>query len=268
MTQPDTIHILIADDEPLARQGLVDMLASKPNVNIIAQAENGVEAVYAIQKLSPDLVFLDIQMPGKTGIEVIQEIGPESMPEVIFVTAYDQYALKAFEFAAVDYLLKPFEEGRFNEAFERAREKLSLRELSVIRNQLTTLLHLINSPDEPSPTSQYLKRIPIEGRGQVNVVSVQEIDYITASGPYVEIHIGQQQYLIRERMHILEDRLHPESFFRIHRSTIVQLDRIDSILLKAGGDYGVLLKNGTKLKLGRSRRAELEQRLGLDALGS
>ena len=258
-----TLRIVVADDEPLARQGVIDMLADKSDVEIVAEAENGLEAIQAIHTHSPDLIFLDIQMPGKTGIEVIQEIGPEHMPGVIFVTAYDQYALKAFDFAAIDYLLKPYEEGRFNEAFERAREQVTLFNPGGIRDQLKALMAFVN---KQSVAKTYLERIPIDNRGQTLVLPIHDIDYITASGPYVEIHAGKQKHLIRERMHALEERLDPALFFRIHRSTIVQLDRIDSLLLKAGGDYGVLLKNGQRLKLGRTRRSALEKSLGLDAL--
>jgi two-component system LytT family response regulator len=264
----EKIRIVIADDEPLAREGLADLLAEKQGVEIVGRAENGIEAIEAIRNLDPDLVFLDIQMPGKTGIEVVQEVGAENMPAVVFVTAYDQYALKAFDLAAIDYLLKPFDQERFDHAFERAQDVIALRELQGLRSRLANLLHGRTRPT-PADTEKkgYLERIAVEMRGQIRVVSVDQIDYIAASGSYAELHVDSETYLIRERMQTLEERLDPRFFFRIHRGIIARLDRIDTILFNAGGNYAVRLKDGTRLKLGRSRREELEQRLGLDALG-
>lgn len=263
MASEENIHILVVDDEPLARQGLVDMLTEKEGVGTVSEAENGLSAVSAILESKPDLVFLDIQMPGKTGIEVVQEIGPEKMPVVIFVTAYDQYAIKAFDLAAVDYLLKPFDEERFESAFNRARQLLALRELGGLRNRLAHLLQDHALPPKPGGKG-YLERIAVDLRGQIRIVSVDDIDYITASGSYAELHVGTDRHLIRERMQTLEERLDPNVFFRAHRSTIVRLDRIDIILFNPGGDYAVRLKNGIRLKLGRSRREALNQCLGLE----
>ena len=263
MEAEEDIRVVIADDEPLARAGLGDMLEGKKGVSVIAQAQNGLEAIECIRTLKPDLIFLDIQMPGKTGLEVVQEIGAEQMPAVIFVTAYDQYAIKAFDLSAVDYLLKPYDQERFDNAFNRARKALTLRDLHALRSRLTTLLedHIGKS------SKRYLERIAVEMRGQIRVVPVDEIDYISSSGSYVELFAEAEKYLIRERMQTLEERLDPAQFFRIHRSTIVKLDRIETILFNPGGNYHVRLRNGTRLKLGRSRREELERRLGLDALG-
>lgn len=261
------IRVMIADDEPLARQGVADMLMSKDDVDIVAEVDNGIDAIEILKSEQIDLVFLDVQMPGKTGIEVIQEVGPANMPEVIFVTAYDQYAIKAFDYAAIDYLLKPYDEERFNAACERVLQKIALSELGEIKDQLAGLLQFTGAADNsPNKTTSYLERISAESRGVIRVLSVNDIDFIRADGPYAELWLNGEKFLIRERMHTLESRLDPAHFFRIHRSTIVQLNRIDSILLKAGGDYGILLKNGERLKLGRGRKEELEKRLGLNSL--
>lgn len=267
MAADKRIRVLIVDDEPLARQRLEDLLAAEPGVEIAGRVDNGKEAIEAIRRLAPDLVFLDVQMPGLTGIDVLQEIGPQQMPVVVFVTAYDHYALKAFELAALDYLLKPFDDERFEQAFARARQALTLREVNRLRDRLTTLLHDAAPAALPPPAPRYLERFAVEMRGQVRVVAVAQVDFIVASGAYAELHAGEQTYLIREQMQTLEERLDPEQFFRVHRSAIVRLDQIDALLYNAGGDYAVRLKDGRRLKLSRSRREELEQRLGLSALG-
>ena len=264
MTAAQKLRVLIADDELLARQRLEDLLAKKKEVDLIAMAVNGQEAVEAIRSLAPDLVFLDVQMPGLTGMEVVREIGPEKMPATIFVTAYDQYALKAFEVAALDYLLKPFEDERFEQTFSRAVKTLELRKMGEMAGQLVTLLQGREGIAEaPVSNPAYLERIAVEMRGRMQIVPVARIDYITASGPYAELHVGEDTHLIRERMQTLEERLDPRVFFRIHRSAIVRLDRIESLLHGVGGDYAVRLKDGRRLKVSRSRREELEQRLGL-----
>lgn len=268
MTDEQKLRVLIVDDELLARQRLEDLLARKEEVDLIGMAVNGHQAVEAIRSQAPDLVFLDVQMPGLTGMDVVREIGPERMPAVIFVTAYDQYALKAFEVSALDYLLKPFEDERFEQAFARAVKTLEVRQMGEMAGRLVALLQAGEGNAQPTaPVSTkppaYLERIAVEMRGQVKVVSVKHIDYITASGPYAELHVGEDTYLIRERMQTLEDRLDPKVFFRIHRSAIVKLECIESLLRGVGGDYAVRLNDGRRLKVSRNRRETLEQRLGL-----
>ena len=258
MTESKTLRIVIADDELLARQRIEDLLARDPSVSIVGTASNGTEAVAAIRKLKPDLVFLDVQMPGMTGFEVVAEVGAEQMPVTIFVTAFDQFALKAFEVAAIDYLVKPFDDERFTHALARARKTVELREVERLTKQLVTLLHESNAP----PKKQYLDRIPVEMRGQLRVVPVSKIEYITASGPYAELHVAGKTFAVRERMQTLEEKLDPAVFFRVHRSAIARLSRIEVILRASGGDYAVRLKDGTELPLSRSRREQLEQVLG------
>jgi len=247
-----------------------DVLSHIDGAQVVGTAANGIEAVEQIRSLKPDLVFLDVQMPGKTGIDVVREVGPEAMPLTIFVTAYDRYALQAFDLAAVDYLVKPFDDERFEQAFQRARRYVELEEMGELRERLLAVLDggsrggsssVPAAP--PSGGSPYLERIAVEMRGKVRVVPVSQIEYITASGPYVELHTSERAYLIREAIHTLEEKLDPNRFLRIHRSIIVRVDLIDTFHRGAGGDYEVQLKGGARLRVSRSRREELERRLGV-----
>jgi two-component system, LytTR family, response regulator len=231
------LRVLIVDDEILARQRIEDLLAKEENVIIVGTASDGMAAVEAIRELHPDLVFLDVQMPGKSGVDVVKELG-EEMPATVFVTAYDQHAVQAFELEAVDYLVKPFDDERFEQAFRRARRAAA-------------------------QSREYAARIPVELRGQIRAVPVDRIEYITASGPYAELHVEGKTFAVRERMQALEEKLDPQRFFRIHRSAIVRIDMIDVFLRHAGGDYGVRLKNGVELSVSRSKREELEALLGI-----
>jgi two-component system, LytTR family, response regulator len=256
------LRVLIADDEPFARYRIEDMLRHEPDVEIVASAEDGVEAAEAIQSLRPDLVFLDIQMPGMTGIEVVAKVGTERMPATIFVTAFDQHAIRAFEIAAVDYLVKPFDDERFALAFKRARERVRLAAVGRITSELVSVL--AGGPGRPAPASvrsEYLARIEVESRGSVRFVPVADVDYVTASGPYAELHVAGQAHLIRVRMQELERRLDPGAFVRIHRSTIVRLDHVDSLRQRPGGEVAARLKDGTELPVSRRQRDELERRL-------
>lgn len=270
MPERPTIRVLIVDDEPLARQRLEDLLGPESGVEIVASVDNGEAAVDAVRSLHPDIAFLDVQMPGKTGIDVVREVGPDAMPLTIFVTAYDRYALQAFDLAAVDYLVKPFDDERFEQAFQRARRYVELEEMGELRERLLAVLDggsrsgAPSAPPAPaSGGSPYLERIAVEMRGKVRVVPVSQIEYITASGPYVELHTSERAYLIREAIHTLEEKLDPNRFLRIHRSIIVRVDLIDTFHRGAGGDYEVQLKGGARLRVSRSRREELERRLGV-----
>lgn len=271
------IRVLVVDDEPLARQRLEDLLAHEPAVELVGTASDGQGAVSAIRELRPDLVFLDVQMPGATGLDVIREVGPEEMPATIFVTAFDQYALSAFDVAAVDYLVKPFDDERFEQAFHRARRILALEGMERLRGQLLAVLQgggyggadAGDGGEAPAesvpgqPTAGYLERFAVEMRGRIRVVPVSQVDYITASGPYAELHVGDRTYVIREAMQTLEERLDPRYFLRIHRSAIVRLELVETLLKGAGGDYEVQLKGGARVRVSRSRREELERRLGM-----
>ena len=268
MTGPN-LRVLIVDDEALGRQRVEDLLRHEEGVEIAGFADNGDSAIEAIRTLKPDLVFLDVQMPRRTGLEVVADIGPENMPPTIFVTAYDRYALDAFDVAAVDYLVKPFDDERFEQAFRRARKAIGLTELGKLSDQLRTVLNANATPAAApvaltdSVATGYLERIAVEMRGQVRVVPVVTIEYIAASGPYAEIHVGDRTYIIRERMQTLEERLDPTHFFRIHRSVIVRLDQIETLLREAGGDYAVQLRCGARLSVSRNRVEPLEKWMGL-----
>ena len=266
---PDApLRALIVDDEPLARERLRELLEEAPAVTVAGAAEDGPEAVEAIRAQAPDLVFLDVQMPGKNGIDVIEEIGPDDMPATVFVTAYDQYAIKAFDLAAVDYLLKPFDDERFEEALRRAREQIANQEAAV-SERLLRLLHERDPElldEEGSHDEPYLERIAVQGRGKARIVPVEDLTHITADGSYAELHTGEDTHVIRERMKTLAARLDPDTFVRVHRSAIVRLDEIEMILRGGGGNYAVRLKDGTRVSVSRSRVDELQDRLGVDVL--
>ncbi|MEP6833374.1 MAG: LytTR family DNA-binding domain-containing protein [Gemmatimonas sp.] len=280
------LRVLVVDDEKLGRQRVEDLLAAEKNVEVVGTAENGDAAIAAIQSLHPDIVFLDVQMPGKSGLDVVRIVGAVAMPVTVFVTAYDQHALSAFELAAIDYLVKPFDDERFAQAFQRARRQVELQEVERVSGQLFSLLQSSRegapaptaTTNQPTPGSAgtdgghstdavkhgYLERIAVEMRGQVRVVPVKQVEYITASGPYAELHVGDKRYVLRERMQTLEERLDPSKFFRIHRSAIVRLDLIETLLRNPGGDYGVQLRSGVRLKVSRNRFEELEKQMGLE----
>jgi two-component system LytT family response regulator len=263
------IRALIVDDEPLARERLHELLDEAPGVTVVGDAEDGPEAVEAIREHAPDLVFLDVQMPGMSGIDVIEEIGQAEMPVTVFVTAYDQYAIKAFDLAAVDYLLKPFDDERFEQALQRAREQIASQDGDAISERL---LHLLQERDpslleeESTRDEPYLERIAVQGRGKARIVPVDDLTHITADGSYAELHTTEDTYVIRERMKTLAARLDPDQFVRVHRSAIVRLDEIELILRGGGGNYAVRLNDGTRVSVSRSRIDELQERLGVDVL--
>jgi two-component system, LytTR family, response regulator len=255
------IRVLVVDDEPLGRMRVEDLLRREPGIQIAGTAADGTAAVEAIRALAPDLVFLDVQMPGKSGLEVVREIGPEAMPATIFVTAYDQYAIQAFDIAAVDYLVKPFDDERFEQALGRARRLLELEGMDRLRHQLLSLLQ-DGRPAESPPAKRYLERIAVETGGRIEPVPVSAIEYIVASGPYARLHVGGRRHVIRETMQTLEQELDPGKFLRIHRSAIVRLDMVEALQRGQGGDSEVRLKNGVRLRVSRSRREALERWLG------
>jgi two-component system LytT family response regulator len=265
------IRVLIVDDEPLGVQRIVDLLRNEPGVEVVGTAEDGEEAIESIARHRPDLAFLDVQMPGKTGLDVVQEVGPARMPVTVFVTAYDHFALRAFDLAAVDYLVKPFDNERFAEAFRRARRRVELEGLEEVQAQIRSLLDA-GEPASPAPaaparlplaaTPEYLERIVVQTRGKMRVVPVAEVEYVTSSGAYSELHVGNARHLIRESLQALEEQLDPADFFRVHRSAIVRLDLIETMRRTRGGDYQLHLRGGATLKVSRYRREELEIRLG------
>ena len=259
----DPLRVLIADDEPLARQRLEHLLEEQPEAALVGVVETGDDAVEAIRELNPDVVFLDMQMPGRTGLDVVRAVGADFMPVTVFVTAHDEFAVQAFELAAADYLLKPFSDERFEEAFRRARERVEMEDLGALREQLRTVLEAgAISAGGDGGSSPYLRRIAVQGRGRMRVVAVSEIHHIVANGVYAELHVGRESHLVRTPLSTLEEHLDPQQFFRIHRSAIVNLDEVEVLIREGGGSCLVQLKSGAKLPVGRSRREELEERLG------
>jgi len=258
----ERIRTLIIDDEPLARRNLRLLLEKDPQIEIIDECRNGREAVKAVNSLAPDLIFLDIQMPEMDGFEVIANVGAERINAIIFVTAFDQYALKAFEVHALDYLLKPFDDARFNKALQQAKSQIEQREINKISKKLLALLEDRESKQEHSAREKiYLTRLMIKLANRVVLLKVNEIDWIEADGNYAKLHVGRKAHLLREKMHDLEAQLNPQNFIRIHRSIIVNLERIKELHPHFNGDYIVVLEGGVQLKLSRSRREQLESRL-------
>ncbi|MCI0693103.1 LytTR family DNA-binding domain-containing protein [candidate division KSB1 bacterium] len=243
------IHILIADDEQPARRKIRSFLKEDIGVDSVLEAANGLEAVKLIQENKPHLVFLDIQMPGMNGFEVIETVGIENMPAVVFVTAYDQYALEAFEVQAVDYLLKPFDQERFRKSFNRAVEQIRLKSENAAIFQ--KLLGEINRE------KKYLKRIMVNAGSRLFFVKTGDIMCISSDEKYVKLHTEKETYLIRETMNSMEARLDPAKFARIHRSYLVNLDFIQEMQPWSHGDYVIILKNGAKLTASRRFRDRL-----------
>jgi len=257
MTATRTIRILIVDDEPLARERMRLLLGTEADVEVIGEAADGVEAVEAILAQAPDLVFLDVHMPKLDGFEVIQTVGADRMPPVVFVTAYDQHALRAFEVQALDYLLKPFDGERFQGTLRRVRRQIDSQETGDLGRKLLALVRDLK-PDRP----QKSERLVVKSGGRLFFLRAEEIDWIEAAGNYVRLHVGTEAHLLRETMNSIESRLNPEVFFRIHRSHIVNIERIKELQPWFNGEYVVILRNGTRLTLSRGYREKLQERLG------
>jgi two-component system LytT family response regulator len=270
MDKPTPIRAVIVDDEPLAREGIRMLLAADPEISIAGESGSGHDAVELLRLLRPDLVFLDIQMPELNGFEVMAKLGIEPMPAVIFVTAFDRYALRAFEVHALDYLLKPFDDERFFEALRRAKSHLRLARVSDLSQRLMSLLATYgdggpSAEATPRPKAApsardegYLSRIAIKDVGRVVFLSVDEIDWIEAADYYVQIHAGAKSYLHRESMNSLEGRLDPARFVRIHRSAIVNRDRVRELRNQGRRELIVVLSGGAELKVARSHREKLQ----------
>ena len=256
------IKTIIVDDEPLARRNLRLLLERDPQIEILDECRNGREAIKAINTLSPDLIFLDIQMPEMDGFDVLAHVGPEHIQAIIFVTAFDQYALKAFDVHALDYLLKPFDDERFARALERAKSQIAAREINQLSERLLALLEERETERKGAKRDErYLTRLMIKAASRMMLLKVDEIDFIEADGNYAKLHVGRKTHLLREKMNDLEGRLDPAKFVRIHRSIIVNLERIKEMHPHFNGDYVVVLEDGRQLRLSRTRREQLEARL-------
>lgn len=255
-TPAKTIRVLLIDDEPLAREMIREMLEGDPSVEIVGECVNGEEAAGAIKAHVPDLLFLDVQMPEASGFEVLETIRNGHMPHVIFVTAYDQYAVRAFEVHALDYLLKPFDRERFEASWQRAKEHILKEKSGRIDERIITLL------EELKAGSKYLERLVIKSGGRVSFLDVEEIDWIEAEGNYVSVHSGKKSHLLREAIGSLEAQLDPKKFRRVHRSAIVRIDRIKELQPWFHGEYRIVLHSGHELMLSRNYRENLQEALG------
>jgi two-component system LytT family response regulator len=248
------IRTLIADDEPLARHGVRLLLERDSGIEIVGEATGGIEAADLILRLRPDLVFLDVQMVGCDGFETLRRVGPDASPVVVFVTAYDEYALRAFEFNAVDYLLKPYDDSRFAAALDRARDLVLRKRGDAVDNRITRLIEHMEGEGRD--------RILLKSSGEIIFLKTNEIDWIEAEGDYVKFHVAGRTHLMRGTMAALEERLDPTRFIRIHRSTIVNADRLRKLSPSFEGEYAVVLQDGTKLRLSRGYHDRIKALLG------
>lgn len=245
------LSTLIVDDEPLAREGLRMLLSEDPDVEAVREAKDGRQAVAAIRKTRPDLVFLDVQMPEMDGFSVVQEIGADRMPAVVFVTAHDRYAIDAFEVNAIDYLLKPVTRERFAQALARAKARI-LQPPQEASRQILSLLETIAAP------SRHLKRLAVRTAGKTLFVDIDDVDWIEAAENYVRLHAGRASHLVHVAMNTLEKSLDPETFLRIHRSIIVNVGRIKELEPSVHGEYVVTLANDVRLRSGRTYHEQLK----------
>jgi two-component system, LytTR family, response regulator len=250
------IRALIVDDEPLGRRGVLRFLRDDPEIDVVAQCSDGQAAVDAILARNPDLVFLDIQMPEMDGFEVVRRVGPQNMPVTIFVTAYDRYAVRAFDANAIDYLLKPVGQARFERALARAKERIAESSNEDVAERIVATLKQIKRQDK------YLDRLPVSENGRILFVKTKEIDWIEANGNYARLHVGARTHEIRETLNSLERKLDPRDFLRIHRSTVVNVHLIKEIQPWFHGYHLVLLQNGQELRMSRYQN-EIAKRLGL-----
>lgn len=273
------IKTLVIDDEPAARRGIRTLLERDSDILVAGEAATGSEAVKKIRELKPDLVLLDVQMPEMNGFKVLESLGDVSLPAVIFVTAYDQHALQAFEMNAVDYLLKPYDDDRFWAAVRRAKAEIVRRQTDLLGSKLTTLLNYLKtstpggasaathapaSPSAPAASGSgqdtiTRDRILLKAGGEIYFLKADEIDWIEAEGDYMKFHAGGRVHLLRETMGNLEGRLDAKRFIRIHRSTIVNIDRVKKLSPSFAGEYAVILHDGSKLRLSRGYHDRLQE---------
>jgi two-component system LytT family response regulator len=254
------LRVLVAEGEPEARARVRALLAREPEAVLVGECGDGHETVDTIRREHPDLVFLDADLPGLDGFGVLEAVGAREAPLVVFVTARDAYAVQAFDVHALDYLVEPFGPDRFRMAFRRARAALEEREAEWEREMLQAALdRLAADRAEPGGGGEYLERLVVRSGERALLLRAEEIDWIRAEGNYAELHVGPRSYLIREKMGTLEERLSPAHFLRVHRSAIVNLDRVRELRPAIGGDYLVTLADGTELRLSRGYRARLEK---------
>lgn len=259
------VRAVIIDDEPAARRGVRLLLSRDSEIEIVGEAGDGIEAVELIRRERPEMAFLDVQMPGFDGFEVLRQAGDAAPAAVVFVTAYDEHALKAFEVHAIDYVLKPYEDARFHSAVERAKAGLRGLDAKALAARLAQLLQFVerttaeSAPVQDSTAAgERSDRILLKSSGEIYFLKVDEIDWIEAEGDYMKFHVAGKAHLLRETMARLEARLDPERFIRIHRSTIVNIDRVRKLTPAFAGDYAVILADGTKLRLSRGYQERMQ----------
>lgn len=248
-----TLRAVVVDDEAVARRRIRRLLEREADVTILAECANGAEALDTLRQESPELVFLDVQMPEMDGFDVIARVSRDRLPCVIFVTAYDRYAMQAFDVHAIDYLLKPFSAARFQLAMARARERIRFRQAD---DGLLDLIATVRG------RSQYLSRISVRTGGRILLVDVRTVDWIEAADNYVRLHCGNREHVVRETLASLERQLDPDCFIRIHRSVVVRIDRIREFHPATHGDLDVVLRDGTQLTMSRTWRARARHLLG------
>lgn len=264
------LAVLVVDDEAPARRRLVELLRPRTDVRVVGECSNGREALAAVRELRPDLLFLDVQMPGYDGFEVLARLDAGELPAVVFSTAYDEYALAAFDVHAVDYLLKPYADERLEEALDRAKRHVRARHMDDLRDRLLRLLDDVAGPrtksDDPpfaAPKERYRERFAVRSNKGATLVATDSVEWIEARGDYAALHAGDGTHLLRATMTELEQTLDPDRFIRIHRSTIVRMDRVRSLATDDHGDYVAVLEGGRELRVGRTYRDAVLRRFGL-----
>jgi len=253
---PPPIRSIIVDDEPLAREGIRILLKDEPDWTIVEECANGQQALDAIRRHCPDVVFLDVQMPGLSGLDVVRGIPPADLPVIVFITAFDRYALSAFDAHAIDYLVKPVKQSRFREAVAQVRTRIQEHRLAATSDRLRALLGEMD-PRGSTPAMSYPDRFPIKSKGRIYFVQSRDIDWVEADDYYVRLHANGKSHLLRETLANMENKLDPRHFRRIHRSTIVNVARIKELHPHVQGEYVVVLHDATKLKLSRTYRDAL-----------
>jgi two-component system LytT family response regulator len=255
------MRAVIVDDEELARRGIRTLLQRAGDVEVVSECGNVGEAIRAISATEPELVYLDVQLQGNTGFDIIAALPGTKCPHVIFVTAFDRFAVRAFEIHALDYLLKPVNEGRFNDSLARARAAVAgVCDASMIRRLWQITKELRAAPAQSAPP--VADRIPVKSQGRVTILNVADIDWVGAGGDYVSVHVGSKSWLLRETIAAAEARLALSGFVRTHRSTLVNINRVRELLPLSKGEFTIVLHNGTELKLSRNYRFALERLLG------
>jgi two-component system, LytTR family, response regulator len=263
MAQPaEMLRVLVADDEPLARHMLTTLLAREEDVVVVAESSNGPETIEAVRVHAPDVLFLDVRMPGASGLDVLERLGPGTVRAVVLATAFDDYAVAAFDHHAVDYVLKPVDADRFRTTMQRVRDRLRQHRSATLVEETVRALAQAYGIVGRQERDAYLSRIVVRSTKSVTVVELTSVDWVEADGDYLKLHTGSKVHLLRGTMSALEPQLDPREFVRIHRSTIVRINRVRELVPQLHGDYDVTLTSGARLRLSRSYRARLASALG------